>query len=201
MENGRIKFQTTRADLSSGQAHLFQFVEWNAKLRRFLPPPSSLPSLRRSIVHIYIYIYSHRENSGWNCGQRTRTGRAEMARILTLRHRSFCFVLDSLFEGYGPVNNEPLQPQYILSEKLENISDTQSTAELVSSSSSSFFFPFSFYLLYFIPNRFEWNTFHFVFSILFVERFDVKLSITLRLILDTFGFYNYFSSFDFVYDK
>lgn len=51
--------------------------------------------------YIYIYIYSHRENSGWNCGQRTQTGKAEMARILTLRHRSFCFVLDSLFEGYG----------------------------------------------------------------------------------------------------
>lgn len=44
--------------------------------------------------------------------------------FLRCARRSFCFGLDSLFEVYGSVNNEPLQPQYILSEKLENISDT-----------------------------------------------------------------------------
>ena len=144
-------------------------------------PFQSISSFSPSLyiyIYIYIYIYRHRENSGWNCGQRTQ--KQEWQGFLRCAHPLVfvsAWIPPPPFRGREPVNNEPLQPQYILSEKLENISDTQSTARWTCVFFFFFFFFLSLlYLLYFIPNRFEWNTFRLVFSILFVERKNIHHS-------------------------
>lgn len=90
-ERAVARFHGKREDKISNYA--CRFIEWTGapfsvrrmKRKTSTLPPSSLPPPRMSTVRIYIYTFNHGENSVEIVDRGRERGKAEMARILTLR--------------------------------------------------------------------------------------------------------------------